>query len=78
MAQGPTRADFKNDPVNTSNTVQAPVEVVDKESPPVRPKSDRWSHDGFDQMMKVQDKGYRPQKNDRPRSMIVKVIRRLW
>jgi len=74
MAQGPVRADFRNDLVNTPSAEQDPVESVDKEVAPIRPRSDRWSHDGFDQMMKVQDRSYRPQKNERPRSLIVKVM----
>ena len=74
MAQGPTRADFKNEQTDTANTDQAPADAADKDTAPVRPKSDRWSHDGFDQMMKVQDKSFRTPRNDRPRSMIVKVL----
>lgn len=73
MPQGPTRADVKNERATVPNEEPQAAEVNDKASPS-RPKSDRWSHDGFDQLMKVQDRGYQHQRNDsRPRSMNAKV-----
>ncbi|KAI8602355.1 hypothetical protein EDD21DRAFT_80196 [Dissophora ornata] len=73
MAQGPTRGDFKNESP-TAGRESPSQEPEDKDGSSAKPKSDRWSHDGYDQMMKVQEKSYRHQRNDsRPRSMNAKV-----
>ena len=73
MPQGPTRADVRNERANVA--IEEPqVAQEDDKVVPSRSKSDRWSHDGFDQLMKVQDRGYQHQRNDsRPRSMNAKV-----
>lgn len=71
-SQGPTRADFRNGPSNTSDPQV--TESDDKDNVSTPSKSDRWSHDGFDQMMKVNDKRYRNQRsNSRPRTVHGKV-----
>lgn len=77
IPQGPTRGEFRNEPVNTVEKTPPPSqepEEKEKDSNVAKPRSDRWSHDGYDQMMKVQDKGYRNSRNDsRPRSVQSKV-----
>lgn len=74
MPQGPTRGDFRNGHWNGEQQQKAEDEQ-NKDVAQEKPKSDRWSHDGYDQMMKVQEKGYRHQRNDsRPQSMNAKVF----
>ncbi|KAF9580696.1 hypothetical protein BGW38_002557 [Lunasporangiospora selenospora] len=65
MQHGSGRGDFRNgQPLNDQ------PQVNEDRVEETKPKSDRWSHDGYDQLMKVQEKSYRPHRNDsRPRSM---------
>ncbi|KAI1311335.1 hypothetical protein EDD11_003480 [Mortierella claussenii] len=71
MPQGPARADFRSDSPTPSDKDSQSQELENKkDASSVKPKSDRWSHDGYDQLMKVQEKSYRHQRNDtRPRSI---------
>jgi hypothetical protein len=74
MVQGTPRTSFRNESNAGNNPESQHPESDDKESASTKPKSDRWSHDGFDQLMKVQERSYRHQRNDsRPRSMHGKV-----
>lgn len=74
MVQGVPRTSFRNESEVGVNTESQQPESDDKEGASAKPKSDRWSHDGFDQLMKVQERSYRHQRNDsRPRSMHGKV-----
>ncbi|KAG0368086.1 hypothetical protein BC939DRAFT_481934 [Gamsiella multidivaricata] len=73
MAQGPSRGDARNDRGSAPDKDSQSQDTEDKDSSPVRPRSDRWSHDGYDQLMKVQEKSHRQPRNDsRPRSMNAK------
>ncbi|KAF9115921.1 hypothetical protein BGX27_005803 [Mortierella sp. AM989] len=75
MPQNPVRGEVRNEPPNNSTEKDPQFrEVESKENVNVvKPRSDRWSHDGFDQLMKVQEKSYRHQRSDsRPRSMNAK------
>lgn len=74
MVQGAPRTSFRNESDAGVNPESQHPEADDKESASTKPKSDRWSHDGFDQLMKVQERSYRHQRIDsRPRSMHGKV-----
>lgn len=74
MVQGAPRTSFRNESETGVNIESQQPESDDKEGASAKPKSDRWSHDGFDQLMKVQERSYRHQRNDsRPRSMHGKV-----
>lgn len=72
MPQGPTRGDFRNGHWNGEQ--QQKAEEDNKEAAQEKPKSDRWSHDGYDQMMKVQEKNHRHRGDSRPQSMTAKVF----
>ena len=74
MIQGVPRPSSRDESEVGDKPESQQPESEDKEGASAKPKSDRWSHDGFDQLMKVQERSYRHQRNDsRPRSMHGKV-----